>query len=112
MQTIWFIRHGESEANAGYPSLLPNLIELTDKGYEQAEQITQAFDKPPSLLVTSSYTRTLQTASATYNRFSDVPIEEHPVHEFTYLLPDKYPNTTISQRREEVENYWRRCDPY
>ncbi len=112
MQTIWFIRHGESEANAGYPTLLPPIIELTKKGYEQAEQIAQAFDMPPSLLVTSSYTRTLQTAWATYKRFSDVPIEELPVHEFTYLLPDKYRNTTISQRREEVEKYWCRCDPY
>lgn len=112
MQTIWFIRHGESEGNAGYPTLFPPIIELTKKGYEQAEHIAAAFDKPPSLLVTSSYTRTLQTASATYKHFSDVPIEELPVHEFTYLLPDNHWNTTIHQRREEVESYWRRGDPY
>ena len=80
MRTIWFIRHGKSEANAGYPTLLPKIIGLIDEGYEQAKQIAQMFDKPPSLIVTSSYTRTLQTAWATYNRFSDVSIEEMPVH--------------------------------
>ncbi len=112
MRTIWFIRHGKSEANAGYPTLLPNVIELIDEGYEQAKQIAQMFDRPPSLIITSSYTRTLQSAWPLWERFPQVHYEEWPVHEFTYLSLDKYRNTTIGERRREVEEYWCRSDPY
>ena len=41
MSTVLLIRHGESQANAGLPSLRPETVELTEKGWQQAEDIAQ-----------------------------------------------------------------------
>ena len=112
MQTIWFIRHAESESNAGQSTSDPAMIGLTETGHEQAKQIAQAFDKPPSLIVTSCYIRTKLTALPTRERFSGVNIEEWQVHEFTYLSSRKHRNTTFQQRRPQVRAYWDRCDPH
>jgi 2,3-bisphosphoglycerate-dependent phosphoglycerate mutase len=53
MTEIWFIRHGESESNAGLPTFDTAKIELTPRGFAQAKQIVEAFTRPPSLIVTS-----------------------------------------------------------
>src|SRR5690348_4865955 len=65
MQTIWFIRHGESEGNVGVRTIDPASIQLTTKGQEQARQVAQAFHEAPALIVTSPYMRAKQTALAT-----------------------------------------------
>ncbi|HLZ60351.1 MAG TPA: histidine phosphatase family protein [Ktedonosporobacter sp.] len=112
MQTIWFIRHGESEGNAGGRSRDPAGIPLTSAGEEQARQVALAFPEAPSLIVTSPYLRAKQTALATMQRFPGVCHEEWPVQEFTYLAPDQLGNTTSEERRPLVEEYWRRRDPW
>jgi broad specificity phosphatase PhoE len=112
MQTIWFIRHGESEANEGKPTSDPTTVRLTDKGCEQAEWVAQAFEQPPSLIVASSYIRTGQTAWATWERFPNTHYEEMPVHEFTYLPSCESKKTTNGQRKPLVDAYWQRYDPY
>ena len=65
MVSIWLIRHGESEANAGLPTSDVALIELTEKGHQQAQKVASAFTQAPSLIVTSPYIRTKQTAQPT-----------------------------------------------
>src|SRR5947199_2089152 len=86
--TVWFIRHAESEANAGLSTTDPMHIALTPKGQRQAQQIAQFFPRPPSLIIASHYIRTQQTAEPTCARFPWVPREIWPVHEFTYLALD------------------------
>jgi len=112
MRTIWFIRHGESEANAGGRTIDPASIGLTDMGLQQAEFIAQAFAEAPSLIVTSSYVRTKQTAVPTLLRFPDACHEQWPVHEFTYLSPGAVANTTVQERRPRVDAFWQRHDPF
>ena len=112
MRTVWFIRHGESEANAGLPTTDPVSTRLTKKGLEQAKNIAASFEEAPSLIVTSSYIRTKQTAWPTMECFPDIPHEEWPVHEFTYLpLTDKQ-YSTVQQRRPQAQQFWRRNDPF
>lgn len=112
MTTIWFIRHAESKANAGLPTFLPEGIELTAKGFKQAEQIAHAFTEEPRLIVTSSYIRTQQTALPSIERFPECHQEEWPVHEFTYLSPSRNQHTTIEERRPLVCEYWERQNPF
>ncbi len=112
MAEVWFIRHGESISNANLATKHPELSELTPKGHEEAKQIVAAFTKRPDLIVVSSYVRAKETAVCTINHFPSVPIEEWPVHEFTYLHPERYNGTTGSDRRPIAMSYWQRNDPF
>jgi probable phosphoglycerate mutase len=107
----WLIRHAESEANFGLATSLPAATALTDLGRAQARRLAAWFQEPPGLLVTSAYLRTKQTAEPTSERFPDVPLEEWPVQEFTYLNSIHGQPTTAAERRPLVDAYWRRAEP-
>ena len=111
MISIWLIRHGESEANAGLPTSDVALIKLTQKGHEQAQKAASAFTRTPSLIVTSPYIRTKQTAQPTIERFTSTTQVEWLVHEFTYLSLDRRDNTTAVERHPMAQAYWERRDP-
>ena len=106
---INFFRHGESISNAGAATSDPASIPLTDCGRNQAEQIAQSYEARPTLIVVSSYQRTWQTAAPVIARFPEVPVEEWPVQEFTYLEPSRCMGTTGAERRAWVEHYWKSC---
>lgn len=111
MPEIWFIRHGESESNAGLPSSDTRAIPLTPKGLAQAERAAAAIARPPSLIVTSPYLRSKQSARPAVDRFPEARAEEWSVHEFSYLSLANRHNTTPEQRRPLVDAFWERCDP-
>jgi hypothetical protein len=83
MQAI-FIRHGQSTGNAGIPCHDLALLELTELGHKQAREVAASWTETPSLIVTSPYLRTHQTAAPTIERFPNVPVEVWPIQEFTY----------------------------
>lgn len=111
MTTIWLIRHGESEANAGLPTEHPETIPLTALGHKQAQRTSQAFAHAPGLIVTSKYLRARQTAQHTQQRFPDVPVETWDIHEFTYLSPAALGTSTIAERKPLSSAYWEKCNP-
>jgi broad specificity phosphatase PhoE len=112
MAIVWLIRHGESEANAGLPTAEPENIKLTQKGHQQAQQVALFFNEQPSLIVTSPFYRTKQTAQPTIERFSSIPQAEWQIQEFNYLATARRKNTTLAQRIPMAEEYWLRCDPF
>ncbi|MBO2449383.1 histidine phosphatase family protein [Actinomadura barringtoniae] len=107
----WLIRHGESESNAGLPTNGPGGSPLTALGRDQAERVAASFSGTPALIVSSPFARARETAAPTLARFPDVPYEEWPVQEFTYLGELHGPNTTAEERRPYMEAYWQRSDP-
>lgn len=109
---ILFIRHAESESNSGGRTSDPATIPLSKQGMIQAEQLALSFSDSPSLVVTSRFTRTKQTAAPVIEKFKGVPQEEWDVQEFTYLCPAKCKNTTGSERLPMAQEYWNRCDPF
>jgi len=114
MPTVLLIRHGESQSNAGLPTSDPKFVELTAKGFKQANEIARILKAQPSpdLIVTSSYLRTKQTGAPTRLVFPFVPEEEWPVHEFTYLAPSYWKeDTTVEERHPLVDAYWEICNP-
>lgn len=114
LRTVWYIRHGESRGNAGLRTATPDGTELTERGRRQAEHIADYIagaPLSPDLVITSSYVRTKQTAAATLARFSAANHEEWNLHEFTFLEPSDYFNSTMAERRPAVARYWERADP-
>lgn len=111
MSKFWFIRHGESESNAGLPSTTDQSTPLTEKGIAQAKLVAEAIKEAPDLFVISPYLRTHQTASPTLDKFLDVPVENWPVQEYSYLSHDQYYNTTPDFRRKLSESYFLKADP-
>ena len=106
-----FIRHGQSTGNAGIPTHDLALLELTELGWSQAREVAAGWTETPSLIVTSPYFRTKQTAALTIARFPDVPVEVWPVQEFTYLQPSHWNGTLSSERMPAIERYWAEADP-
>jgi broad specificity phosphatase PhoE len=111
MKEVWLIRHAESTANAGASTFSPESIPLTDKGLEQARCLADQVTNRPDLIVVSPFLRSQQTATPLIARYPDVPVEQWPIQEFTYLSPELCHNTTLSERKPLVAAYWARNDP-
>lgn len=111
MVDVWFIRHGETISNAGEATKNAYDIYLTERGHEQARQISTLIDKTPDLIVMSAYLRTHQTAQPTRDKFPDVPHTIWPVHEFNYLSDSKYDGKTANQRQPFRDAFWATQDP-
>lgn len=95
----------------GAPTADPGAIPLTPLGHEQARCFARWFPAEPALIVTSSYARTGETAAPLQQRFPEARREQWPIHEFTYLSPERYAGTTPNQRRRAVVEYWNIADP-
>jgi broad specificity phosphatase PhoE len=108
---VWFIRHGESIANAGARTVEASGYELTPLGFRQAEQVARALPEAPDLIVHSPYVRAKQTAEPSIRRFANISTIEWPVQEVQYLDPAKCVGTTQDERRAMSLEYWDRCDP-
>jgi probable phosphoglycerate mutase len=111
MTKVWFIRHGESKANAGFATATPSTVSLTDIGWNQAKKVSMAFEQKPTFIVTSNYLRAIQTAQPTIERFPDTPTKTWDIHEFTYLSPEKLGSTSRAERQPLVEIFWAKSDP-
>lgn len=111
MRRVWLIRHGQSISNANLPTTHPAESELTEQGEAESQQIVGAIPEKPDLIVVSPFLRARQTAVPTIEHFEPVPVEEWPVHEFTYLDPSRYQGTTGEERRPWALTYWKKNDP-
>ena len=110
MREIWFIRHGESMANAGFKTTDHATIPLTEKGKEQAIMVSEEITKKPDLIVLSKFSRTHETAEPTFKKFNGTKIETLNLHEYNYLAEDRCIDLTPKERKPLVEDYFNRCD--
>ena len=113
VREAWFIRHGESLANAGLRTKNTQRCPLTELGFLQAEQCAMALAKlpAPECIVASPYLRAWQTAEPTWRIFPEAIREEWPVQEVQYLDAAACVDTTQGQRQTLAEVYWEQCDP-
>jgi probable phosphoglycerate mutase len=111
-KNVWLIRHAESEGNAGLVTSQPDTIPLTETGVEQALRLADSFLQAPTLIVTSPFIRTQQSAMPTIERFPAARQEQWQVQEFTHLSPARYRDTTAADRKPFVHAYWSKCDPH
>ncbi|MCU0104796.1 phosphoglycerate mutase family protein [Acholeplasma vituli] len=103
MTTFIFIRHGEPRYDEvierGYKNQGYDLGKLTDRGVLQAETVAkEAILKDADYIISSPYTRALQTA-AIISRITQIPLTvENDLHEWM-------PDVTFSDRNDLDEAY-------
>ena len=108
---ILLVRHGQSVANAGGRTSDHDTNPLTDLGRTQARDFAGRLPCTPTLFIISPFLRTQQTAEPLRQRFPEVPVEEWPIQEFTFLEPARHRNSTEEERQPHVTPYWQRQDP-
>ncbi|MGH1350599.1 MAG: histidine phosphatase family protein [Methyloligellaceae bacterium] len=106
---IWFVRHGESVTNAGGIWLDQTTVPLTPTGHKQAQLASAALTEKPSLIITSPFIRTKETAGPTLNKWPDVKHEEWQVQEFCSICSERRGLLT-SEEKEEIFSM-ARADP-
>ncbi|MBR1695660.1 MAG: histidine phosphatase family protein, partial [Selenomonas sp.] len=112
MKNVLLVRHGESAANAGLPTVTPEDIPLTEIGREQAEAVAKSIPFCPDMIISSPFLRARQTAEPAVERFIGSRFGLWPkVREFTYLSPASCIGTTVADRKDRVEAYWNAADP-
>lgn len=116
MKTLYFIRHGQSTANAGGVTLDNSIIPLSDLGLLQAKKLaTESLHLLPQLpyeVYTSSYLRTQQTAIPYCQAVNTQPKICTIFHEFTNIDPRLLQGMTGDERWPFVKSYWEKSDPY
>lgn len=110
MKNIWFIRHGESMANAGFKTTNHATIPLTEKGKLQAISIAKEITQQPDLIVLTKFTRTHETAEPTIEKFPGIKSEILELHEYNYLAEERCIDFTPKERKPLVEDYFNRSD--
>jgi 2,3-bisphosphoglycerate-dependent phosphoglycerate mutase len=108
---IILVRHGQSVTNAGGRAADQVNNPLTELGRAQSREFADRFDCRPTLFVTSPFLRAQQTSEPLRQRFPDVPAEEWPIQEFSFLNPLLYKGTSEADRESHVVAYWQREDP-
>jgi 2,3-bisphosphoglycerate-dependent phosphoglycerate mutase len=103
---VLLVRHGQSLANSGGKTADPDTNPLTDLGRAQAEEFAKHLDCTPALIVMSPFLRAQQTAELLRRRFPEVPVEEWPIQEFTFLEPSQHRNTSEADREPSIFDYW------
>jgi broad specificity phosphatase PhoE len=108
---IILVRHGQSVTNAGGRAADQVSNPLTELGRAQAREFAERLDCRPTLLVTSPFLRAQQTSEPLRQRFPDVPVEEWPIQEFSFLNSALHRGTSEADRESHVVSYWQREDP-
>lgn len=109
--SITFIRHAQSEANAGGVSKPNPIIELSPLGHQQALALASEISPPPTKVYLSEFLRTHQTAAPILDKFSLQPVIVPCLNEFNVFGFEVVKGMTGAQRLPLAKRYWKTCDP-
>jgi broad specificity phosphatase PhoE len=111
MKTLYFVRHGQSTANAGGITQDNAVIELSSLGQQQARAVLAFLPPTPAAVYTSTFLRTQQTA-APYCQAVQCTAKAHPsFHELTNIDPALLQGMTGDERWPLTKAYWDTADP-
>lgn len=115
MTTFYLIRHGEPDWNfsndRNLKGAMRDYVPLTDNGVKQAEQLfsNHSYLEECELIISSPYTRSLQTA-AIINTSLCKPIRvEFDLHEWT---PDNWQAESVQELEELYRDYMKHNGQY
>ena len=97
MKTVYFVRHGESETNAGNVLLGPT-AQLTEKGRKQALFIAERCAQLPlDVIISSTYPRAKDTAQAIVDRV------HKPIEYSALFIERKQASKMVGKRTDDPE---------
>jgi alpha-ribazole phosphatase len=106
VKTIYFVRHGESTANAGGITMAHDAIPLSAKGLKQGIEVVRHLPSEPSLVLTSEFYRTKQTAKFYCKITETTPKIEPLLNEFSCVDASLLTGLNGAQRKPFVTDYW------
>ena len=110
-RSIFLVRHGQSEANAGQPTGDPAAIALTATGREQAKQLALDWSIQPAQVLTSPYQRAQDTALPFCDCHGMTASTVPGLHEFVTLAPQRVNGLSNFERKPFIDAYWAEADP-
>lgn len=114
MKQIYFIRHAQSESNAG-TAIRPNQdIQITNLGKSQADELANwlidHISQPIDDIFVSKYLRTAQTAEPFLTKLNRQATVIDDLHEFNYFDFHHIKALSFSQLVEKANNYWQNAN--
>lgn len=106
MQTITFVRHGQSMANVGGVTTEHHAVALTDTGRAQARALADLLPKQASQVLVSPFERAQHTAEPYCEKLGVVPQTLQLLHEFETVDPDLMQGLTGAERAPLIDAYW------
>jgi alpha-ribazole phosphatase len=112
MKKIYYVRHGESVANAGGITMDHHVIPLSEKGHKQAVSVVGLLPSNPSSVYASKFIRTQQTAQ-TYLESVNFSLNIHPqLHELMNIDSALLAGMNGDERKPISDEYWRTANPH
>ena len=109
--TIYLIRHGQSQANAGGVTLENPVVPLTELGERQARALAPLLPATPAQVWASPYKRAIDTAAPYCARMGQSPAIHADLREFETVDTVQMRGSSCAAREAIVEKYWLESDP-
>ncbi|MEK7068917.1 MAG: histidine phosphatase family protein [Patescibacteria group bacterium] len=108
MKTVYLVRHGESEANAGFPTYQAETSKLTERGIAQARFIAKRCEKLPiDVCIASTAVRSQETARIVGSAIGQT-IEVEEVFTERRLPEEMIGMSRSDKKAQELELRWLR----
>jgi alpha-ribazole phosphatase len=109
--TIYLIRHGQSQANAGGITLENPVVPLTELGELQARTVANLLLASACAIWSSPFKRALDTAAPFCARLSLSPTTRDDLREFETVDTLQLRGRPSAEREAVVARYWLESDP-
>ncbi len=109
--TLYLIRHGQSQANAGGITLENPVVPLTELGALQAQTLAALLPATPAAIWSSPFKRALDTAAPYCARLGQSPTTHDDLREFETVDTLQLRGRPSAEREAVVARYWLQSDP-
>ena len=109
--TVYFIRHGQSQANVGGITLENPVVPLTELGELQARTVATLLPATATAIWSSPFKRALDTAAPYCARVGQSPATHADLREFETVDTVQLRGSSSIEREAVVARYWLESDP-
>jgi alpha-ribazole phosphatase len=111
MQTLYLIRHGQSQTNAGGITLENPVVPLTELGERQAQRVATLLPATTDHVCSSPFKRALDTAAPYCARVARTPAIHADLREFEMIDTAQMSGGASAERELAMARYWLTSDP-
>jgi broad specificity phosphatase PhoE len=111
VKTIYLVRHGESESNAGGITQAQAVIGLTELGRRQAQAVAPLLPAQPAGVWVSPFIRTRHTSGPYCEQTGCTPVTLDLLREFESIDPALIAGLNGKQRRPIADAFWEAAEP-